>query len=260
MAIGHSRPAAFTGLAAVGLVIAACGPGNLEERTRQAADALDASGQGVGVSTSEGVASTRPPERAPETRRPVANSPVELNELGYTFGDPEAPVRVIEFSDFGCGYCRRFHMEAYPDLIADYVETGKVAWQYVPYVLGIFPHGLESATAGECAVEQEKLQAFGARMFEDQSEWKNEQGPVRDIFVRFAREEGLDVARFEQCLEEDWRRDQVRQNILAGGRLGVRGTPTFFIPGYQPLQGALPKEIFEQVLEYVLSEDAEPAQ
>jgi protein-disulfide isomerase len=260
MAIGISRRTAFSGLAVVGLVVAACGQGDLEERTRQAAEALDASGQGVGVSTSEGIAGSRPPERAPETRRPTADRPVDLTDLGYTFGDPEAPVRIIEFSDFGCGYCRRFHMESYPDLIAEYVETGKVAWQYVPYVLGIFPHGLESATAGECAVEQEMLQAFGARMFEDQAEWKNEQGAVRHIFVRYAREEGLDADRFEQCLDEDWRRDQVRQNILAGGRLGVRGTPTFFIPGYQPLQGALPKEIFQQILEYVLSEDAEPAQ
>lgn len=260
MTIAPSRLAVVTGLAMIGLSLSACGQGNLEQRTQRAAEALETSGQGVGVSTPEGIASTRPPERQVETRRPAPSAPVELTDLGYTFGDPNAPVRVIEFSDFGCGYCRRFHMESYPGLVEDYVDTGKVAWQYVPFVLGIFPHGVESATAGECAVEQEKLGAFGDRMFADQAEWKNEQGAVRDIFLRYAREEGLDVGRFEQCLEEDWRRDQVRRNILAGGRLGVRGTPTFFIPGYQPLQGALPEEIFQQVLEHVLNAEAEPAQ
>jgi precorrin-3B methylase len=80
MAIGDSRRTAFAGLAVVSLVVAACGPGNLEKRTQQAAEALDASGQGVGVSTSEGVASVRAPEKAPETRRPAASAPVELSD------------------------------------------------------------------------------------------------------------------------------------------------------------------------------------
>jgi len=181
-----------------------------------------------------------------------------LANLGYEQGSPEAPVRIIEFSDYGCGYCRKFHLEAYPGLKEKYIDTGRVVWQYVPYVLGIFPNGLEAALAGECAGEQGLIEKYGDRLFESQPEWKQSDDPPGPLFLKYAQEEGLNTDRFQQCLAEDWRRERVRQNVIAGGQLGVRGTPTFFIPGYQPLQGALPPDIFEQVLEYVLK-DAEPA-
>jgi protein-disulfide isomerase len=182
-----------------------------------------------------------------------------LTELGYVEGDPSAPIRIIEFSDFGCGYCRRFHLEAYPGLKEKYVDSGKILWQYVPYVLGIFPNGLEAALAGECAGEQGLIEQYGTRLFEDQPEWKQEGADVNQLFLKYAREEGLDANRFETCLVEEWRRDRVRQNVIAGGQLGVRGTPTFFVPGYQPIQGALPPDVFEQILEYILAQQEQPA-
>jgi protein-disulfide isomerase len=229
------------GAVLLGLIVAACGQEeSLAERTVQAAADIGR----------EAAASPVRPNRD----NPVGlDGSIDMDLLGYTKGDPNAPIRIVEFSDFGCGYCRKFHMETYPAVMEKYVETGVVQWQYIPYVLGIFPHGLEAALAGECAGEQGLLELYGARLFESQPEWKNQDGPVGDLFLQYAIEEGLDSARFEQCLVEDWRRDRVRANVIAGGQLGVRGTPTFYVPGYQPASGALPLEVFDQIIAYVLS-------
>ncbi len=245
------KTARALGTACLALLVAAsgCGSGDLDERTAEAAEAAGVSASG----SSAGDPAATPPAIGPD-------GGIDLDMLGFAHGDPNAPIRVIEFSDFGCGYCRQFHMESYPAVVRDYVDTGIIYWQYIPYVLGIFPHGLEGALAGECAGEQGMLEPFGARMFKDQAEWKNHEGTVGEIFTRYAHEEGLDAARFQQCLVEDWRRDHVRANVIAGGQLGVRGTPTFYIPGYQPVSGALPPEAFQQIVEFVLAEQAKESE
>lgn len=220
--------------------LAACGPDpTLEERTARAA--IEA-----------GMEDQVSPVRRSGPFGPDGS--IDLAQIGYAKGDPDAPIRIIEFSDFGCGYCRKFHMETYPAVVEKYVDTGVVLWQYIPYVLGIFPHGLEAALAGECAGEQGLLEPYGARLFESQPEWKHHEGPVGELFMGYAREEGLDVERFERCIVEDWRRDRVRANVIAGGQLGVRGTPTFYVPGYKPASGALPEEVFDQIIAYVLAQ------
>jgi protein-disulfide isomerase len=236
--------------------LTACGD-DLAERSARATEAVEAAGQPTSTVEVPEAESTARPD-APTGARAATGALGELSGLGYEYGSPDASVRIIEFSDFGCGYCRRFHLEAYPALKEKYVDSGKIVWQYVPYVLGIFPNGLEAALAGECAGEQGMIESYGDRLFQDQPEWKNADGSPDALFLKYAREEGLDVDRFQQCLDEDWRRERVRQGVIAGGQLGVRGTPTFFIPGYQPIQGSLPPDVFEQVLEYVLK-DATPS-
>ena len=230
------------GLVLAGVLIAGCGSDEtLAQRTRSAAAAT---GQEDNVGG--------PVVAQPGPIR--SDGSVDMDLLGYQRGDPDAPIRIIEFSDFGCGYCRQFHLETYPALMEKYVDTGVILWQYVPYILGIFPHGLEAALAGECAGEQGQLEKYGQRLFESQPEWKNTEGTVGELFLKYADEEGLDLPRFEQCLVEDWQRDRVRANVIAGGQIGVRGTPTFYVPGYQPASGALPLEVFDQIVEFILAE------
>lgn len=179
---------------------------------------------------------------------------VDVSGMGYTVGSPDAPIRVVEFSDFGCGYCRKFHLETYPTLHEEYVETGKVRWTYIPFVLGIFPNGVEAARAGECAIDQGRFPPIRDRFFEDQDAWQETDDPL-GVFVRLAREEGLDAERFRSCLEERQPEERVRRNIQLGQRVGVRGTPTFLVEGH-PLQGALPVDVFRQVFERVLRDPA----
>jgi protein-disulfide isomerase len=169
--------------------------------------------------------------------------------LGFNDGSPEAPVKVLELSDFGCGYCRRFHAETYPRIRQVYVEAGLVEWKYVPVSIG-FPNGLQAAIAGECAGEQGRFPAMRARLFGEQAQWRGAGDPY-PLFVDLARQEGLDVERFKACIGGRWREARVRDNLRLSGELGARGTPTFVVDG-QILPGAQPLDAFRDILDAAL--------
>ena len=174
--------------------------------------------------------------------------PMNLDELGYTLGDPDAPVRLIEFSDFGCGYCRQFHEEVWPTLEQEYVETGKVFWKYVPMILGIFPNAMDAAQAGECAAEQGRFRDMQDRLFAAQREWKGSD-QAEDVLVSIATDLGLDLPRWRACIQDGTRDDRIAAGTQLSQQAGVRGTPTFFVVGYAPIPGALPLELFREVLD-----------
>lgn len=190
---------------------------------------------------------------APSSTATPGPQEIPLAELGYAEGSEDAPVRIVEFSDFGCGYCRAFHEETYPVLRREFVETGQVHWKYVPFILGIFANAEEAALAGECAGEQGGFHAMADLLYENQRQWKNTAEPG-DLFAAYAREAGLDAARFSSCVSDRARMERVASGTRIAQRLGIRGTPTFFIVGYAPIQGALPLETFREVLRAVLAE------
>ena len=159
-------------------------------------------------------------------------------------------MKVLEISDFGCGYCRRFHEETFPSLLARYVESDLVEWKFIPFVLGMFPNGLQAATAGECAGEQGQFFPMQSRLFADQGGWRNSQDPY-GFFSDLAKEEGLDVERFVNCIEGGWRDNQVRANIRLGQQAGAQGTPYFLVDG-RPVPGALALDDFRAVLDAAL--------
>jgi hypothetical protein len=108
---------------------------------------------GVVLTTGErggtGTGDERPPTVV-ERERSHAHAP----SIGHDRGTDAAPVRVVEFSDFGCPYCGEFAREVHPALHREYVETGRVRWTYVPVVMGVFRNGGAAALAAECAAEQ----------------------------------------------------------------------------------------------------------
>ena len=169
-----------------------------------------------------------------------------IDELGYDLGAPEAPIKIVEFSDFGCGYCRRFHTEIFPALQREWIESGKVQWKYVTYVSGMFPNGLQAAFAAECVGEQGRFQDMSAILYERQQDWKGKDDPY-SIFAEYVEELGLDGATYQSCLSENRQRSRVRSGVLTGARLGVRGTPSFLVDGF-PLVGAQPVEVWNDIL------------
>ena len=206
----------------------------------------------------EGAEASQAPPSGPSTSSgPTAGDPpgtIDLALLGHDSGAPEAPVKIVEFSDFGCGYCRKFHLESYPVLEEEYIRTGKVEWKYVPMILGIFGQNAEiAAEAAECAMAQNRFEGVRDVLFERQSEWKQAQNPSA-VFRGFMEEEGLDVVRWEQCMVERERRERVETGTQLAQQAGVRGTPTFFILGYAPIPGAIPLELFKQVLDTVYAQ------
>jgi protein-disulfide isomerase len=187
--------------------------------------------------------------RAPETEVELA-VPVEL--LGFNLGDDQAPVRIIEMSDYGCGYCRRFHLETFPTLLEEFVLSGKVEWKFMPFVTGMFDNSLAATTAAECTLAQsdDLFVVMNERLWEGQAEWKGDDDPAGTTRA-WAAEIGVDMAAFDTCVGEEERLPRIASATGVAGQLGVRGTPTFFILGYPPIQGALPTETFQEVLTMV---------
>jgi protein-disulfide isomerase len=181
-------------------------------------------------------------------------SALDLDLLGYDQGDADAPLKVIEITDFGCGYCRRFNQETFPVLLEEYIETGRVEWKFVPFVLGMFPNGDKAALAGECAGEQGRKAFLPMRdlLFAHQAGWRATEDP-NEFFTGLAGEAGLDTEAFSACLAEDRRGAQVELNNRLGKALGVQGTPLFIIGGI-PVPGAQPLDQFRQIFETILAE------
>ena len=187
----------------------------------------------------------------PDLGGPSLQNQVLSMGMGHGVGPVDAPIQIIEFSDFGCGYCRVFQEQTRPILDEEYVATGKVRWTYVPFVLGMFPNGDAAAVASECAAEQGGFDAMRVRLYKDQQGWRESEQPD-SYFTKLAEEEGLDASRFFQCLEEEGAPSRVQQNTRVGRSAGVRGTPAFFINGF-PVNGAQPLETFRDILDVRLS-------
>ncbi|MBI4540938.1 MAG: thioredoxin domain-containing protein [Gemmatimonadetes bacterium] len=177
---------------------------------------------------------------------------VDLQGLGYDLGTVSAAVTVVEFSDFGCPYCRQFATQTFPALYNEFVSTGKVRWKYVPFVLGIFPHGEEAARAAECAGEQGKFLPMHHRLYEAQSEWKGADDAV-PLFSSYAEAIGLNPSQFAACFQQGRRDERTRAANRAASQLAIRGTPTFFIEGF-PVQGAVPLEPLREFLTKLIAE------
>ena len=171
-----------------------------------------------------------------------------LDELGVDRGTAGAPIRVMELSDYGCGYCRRFHMETFPALDEEFVQTGIVEWKFLPYVTGMFDNSRIALRAAECTLEQspEAFERLDDRLWDGQAEWKSS-AEAATLVRGWALEAGADGATYDACHEEGRRLDRIAAAGEVARELGVRGTPTFFVVGYGPLQGALPLETFQQI-------------
>jgi protein-disulfide isomerase len=178
-----------------------------------------------------------------------------LPALGYNRGDIEAPVKVIEFADFGCGFCRLFHEQSFPTLKTQFIDTGMIEWKFLPFITGSFRNSLAVTEASECALEQSPAhyEALGGQLWVRQGDWK-ETGDAAALVRSWASEAGVDLARYDSCLAENRRMDRVAGSTAMAQQLGVRATPTFWIVGYGPLQGALPLDVLQGVFTTVHAE------
>jgi protein-disulfide isomerase len=169
----------------------------------------------------------------------------DLEGVGHWIGEDGAPVVVVEYSDFACGACAQFATTTWPVVHEEFVRTGKVRWLVVPFELG-FRNSEEGARAGECAADQDAFWTMHDALYRERDAWVDDRNPKDDL-VELARSEGLDAERFRACYEDDSFESRTEAANEAARSDGVRGTPTFFINGFQ-VQGALPPEAFRQLL------------
>lgn len=160
-----------------------------------------------------------------------------------TLGDANAPVTIVEVSDFGCSHCRDFHAETFTPLQQQYVDTGEVYWIALPYALSA--NTLPASNAAMCANEQDAYFEFGAALFAQQG---LPQALTRDGFVQAAEQLDLNMDTFLQCLEAGRYNQVINDNITAARANRVSATPTFFVNG-RILEGAYPLSVFQQRIE-----------
>lgn len=177
---------------------------------------------------------------------------VPLAELYHEMASGDPQVTVVEFSDFGCHYCGRFHLETLPDLRREYVETGRVRWRVVPFVLGMFPNAVEALRAATCVAEQgdDPFWAMHDTLFARQDTWK-ETRYADQLFRSYAVVAGAEGDAFDACYRDARSSDRVMAANALATKTGVRSTPTFFVNG-QLVQGALPLAEFRKVLDAAL--------
>ncbi len=173
----------------------------------------------------------------------------------YSIGDPNAPVQIIEFTDFQCPFCSRYFSQSYNQIIEKYVDTGQVHYVFKDFPLvNIHPQAAKAAEAARCAGDQDSYLEMHDMLFGRQAEWSN-QPNANQFFVDYAGDLGLDSATFQQCLDSGQFAEAVNADLQEGSGLGVNGTPAFFINNHS-INGALPFSIFEEAIERFLAESS----
>lgn len=149
---------------------------------------------------------------------------------GYTLGSDSAPVEIIEFLDFECPACQNFATVQMPTIRQQLIETGKVRWRTRDYPLSGHPYSRFAAHAAQCAGEQAKFWEMHDQLFLDHSWAQTGRDPSR-LFRRMAGQAGLDVARYDECMASARYAGRIEASRLEGERVGVNGTPSFFVNG-----------------------------
>ncbi|MEV8534897.1 thioredoxin domain-containing protein [Streptomyces sp. NPDC051211] len=160
-------------------------------------------------------------------------------------GRADAPVVLIEYSDFKCGYCGKFARDTEPELVKKYVENGtlRIEWRNFP----IFGAESEAAArAAWAAGQQDRFRQFHAAAYADGAKAK---GFGADRLLELAEEAGVpDLERFKKDMDGDAARQALAKDQEEGYRIGVSSTPSFLVNG-KPIAGAQPLDAFTEAIE-----------
>lgn len=184
---------------------------------------------------------------APGANDPVGQQPSATPVKGiqaddHVRGNKNAKVVMIEYSDFECSYCQRFHptmqkiVDAYPN---------QVAWVFRHFPLSFHQHAEAAANASECASEQGKFWEYSDKLYENQKSLGD------SLYEKLAGDLKLNVSKFKSCMSAKKYASRVSRDLDEGSSFGVDGTPGTFING-QLVPGALPYESIKQMVDAAL--------
>lgn len=161
-------------------------------------------------------------------------------------GDENAPVTIVEFSDYECPFCGRYVTQTYPQIDRQYINTGKVKYVFRDFPLSFHQNARKAAEATECSGEQEKFWEMHDKLFQNQGNLD-----VSSL-KKYAADIGLDTGKFNSCLDSGKYAQEVQKDLRDGSSYGVSGTPAFFINGIK-IVGAQPFSVFKQIIDSELS-------
>ena len=177
----------------------------------------------------------------------------------HVLGAANAPVTVVEFTDYQCPFCKRFHDRTWPDIRKNYVDTGKVRFVVRDLPLSFHDHALPAAIAARCAGEQGKYWPARDRLFGAQDALTAE--AVRKAVLGI----GVEAAAYDACLKRPGWREAIQVDVAEAERIGITGTPGFLVARRSGGQlegvlvlGAQPYAVFSSRIDALLAEPAKP--
>lgn len=142
-------------------------------------------------------------------------------------GNPEAEVKLVEYSDFQCPACASFQ-PVLEQVMSEYGD--KISFEYKHFPLPIHPYAMPAAVAAEAAGQQGKFFEFHDLLFKNQNTWVSASVP-NSLFIQYAGELGLDIDKFKSQMSSTMLRDRVKDDTSDGRAANLTGTPTFFLNG-----------------------------
>ncbi|HXD11270.1 MAG TPA: thioredoxin domain-containing protein [Anaerolineales bacterium] len=193
---------------------------------------------------------------------PVARPNVDRNSAG----DANAPIQIVEYSDFQCPFCKRFYTETETALEENFVKTGKIYFTYrsagnwvSQNIGGVNTESQDAAAAAYCAADQNKFWEMHDALFSNNRDVEN-QGSFSDRrLTAIAESINLDMTAYQDCYDQGKYKDQVQQDFDDATAAGINGTP-FFVMTYkvngetktEKIEGAQPITEFQQKIEAAL--------
>jgi len=203
------------------------------------------------VATSTPMVPTSAPEETPEETPEATREPLIPLDDDPVLGSPDAPVTIIEYSDYLCPFCSRFVLETMPLIEEEYIDNGQVKLVFRDFPLHGQP-AVVAAVVAECAGAQDKFWEMHVLLFDRMEEWPQGED-ILATFRGYAEEIEIDGDEFVNCYKLGTPVEGIQEDYNLGVQDGVTGTPTFLINGTLVV-GAQPFEEFQRVIEEELAE------
>lgn len=183
----------------------------------------------------------------------------QLVDNDASFGNPDAKVTLVEFSDYQCPFCRKYFVQTFDQIKKNFIDTGKVRYVYRDFPLSFHPDALNAAKAAECS----RVQGGDSMYFQMHGkifsgEQKSGSGTVaipRADLTQYASELKLDTKAFDACVDSDQFSAEIAADTAAGSAFGIDGTPGFIISNgktTKAIKGAQPYSAFETQINALL--------
>ena len=191
----------------------------------------------------------------PSAPAPTAQMSELVKNAAATLGKSDAPIVLVEYSDYQCPFCRKWFNDVKGNLQKDYIDTGKVKLVYKDFPLSFHPMAIPYANAARCASDQGKYWEMHDKIFVEQD--KKGQGTVQDYTAtdikKWGAEIGLNSTTFDQCVGDNKYSNEIQANFSEGGSVGITGTPGFFLGKADGtgklIVGAQPYTVFQQAIQ-----------
>jgi protein-disulfide isomerase len=222
-------------IVSVAVLLASCGVNTLPQLTASVTTDTSAAGAAypsIGAVTPDSMpAPFSDPSATTSGGREVIKNPTIADVMApsplpeMSWGRPDAPVTIVQYASLTCPHCRNFHKVTYPELKRRFIDTGKVR-----YILREFPIGKTSGNATialRCAPPDKYLELYG-KFMEQQPQWVSLEVRPDAIFA-VAQQVGMTRAQFDACLQNQGMIEKLKWVKDRGRKLGIVGTPNFFI-------------------------------